>query len=159
MKWISVLLLALGFSTTAQAVPNPAAKMCVQLKGEYISEGSLCKFGDGLIGAWTLFRQVGKGSKGNQEAVDAFMRRIPIKRPIPADAPDSEQCAMLAGKLEGKMCKFSDGSEIEMETLKGGLDSDKFADLKAALEKKDQVLEDGGGLVPSKPSKKAKAVR
>lgn len=158
VKWISTFFAAAMISPLlTQASPNPAAKMCLQLKGEYLSEGSLCKIGDGVIGAWTLFRQVAKGSKGNQEAVDAFLRRIPIKKPIPADAPDSEWCAVVAGKLEAPLCKFSDGSEIFMETLKGG--EEKYPELAKTLELKDQMLADENGQAMKPAPKKSKGTR
>lgn len=119
------------FSTfSAFARPNPAVVKCQEESGVIINvrtplgEMGLCVFETAMIDQWTLFREL---SKKPQLAVQAYRDRV-AKSPT-SDVTAKSYCTSVAlGEYEDVtyktkimgLCKFSDKSRIEVETLFNG---------------------------------------
>jgi putative hemolysin len=126
---------AMAGSTSSVGPANPAAVLCLELKGELESftdavgnQYGICAFDNARISDWTLFLA---RNGHNQQAVNAFLAHPALinssngNGSIGMPNPSSQYCLQVGGEnvsafsSEGEwgMCEFPDGSAIDGWTL------------------------------------------
>lgn len=137
MKNLSLLLVGLCFSFSAQATKNPLIRVCHLANGTFLSvqvprdEVAFCQFGGSIIGSEGLLRaQEGLISS----AVDLYTRNQGV---------GIQSCSQVFGfdvqarsyvpTFNPTLCQFSDGSWISLEVLSRGSGHPDNAWLDSAL--------------------------
>jgi len=130
MKILGVLIFMAGFSALAD---NPQIRACRLTEGTFHvvaleeDQFGFCEYGSAMMDSYSIFDSILESTQSL--AVEAFL--------------DSSECTEAQGyvargtDLEGKnfdICKFSDGSMIENETLEAGPQAGSNAQLMKALQ-------------------------
>lgn len=128
--------------TDSSGVPNPASVFCSDKNGQsqYFNTpagtSSLCKIGNGAIGAWTLFRDASNSSDEQSLATTAFLTHVEPEDNGSGDGsiglpnPSATYCTQVQGSYKSypatnrnqnfSICEFADRSFIEAWTLFSG---------------------------------------
>ncbi len=140
MKLLLLTLLVNSIAATAFAVPNPAAENCVENGGVHevldsdAGQFGACRVGKGLIGSWTLFKEM-NGAKSI--AVEIFFNKKDLTLPEYLN-PAANYCSQVGGNIkiyeseagETGFCEFKDGSTINQWTLfRGAQEAEELAEL------------------------------
>ena len=137
----SLLVVLTMASSISFAHPNPSSLFCGEVGGTQKPGMEGCYFGlESGIGAWTLWRHFHEKNE-KQMAVEAYFGRL--KKTTPAGPTLEQSCNSFGGKFKLErptdggiaqpICEFSDGSEIDADTLKNGPEHAKNSKLTKLL--------------------------